>query len=89
MPLEPFLSIGQRSSKKLVVNGWDYNVAFRSMKCIRYACASKNITKCRAKVRINNDKTVEILSEDHNHERSNRQNAFYAYVKDKSYEELM
>jgi hypothetical protein len=65
----PYFIQGQRNALKLVFNGFDYTKSYdaSAKKTIKWVCAKKNTTKCRARLRMHPDGTIVILNSSHNH----------------------
>lgn len=66
--------IGQRNALKLVYNGYDYTRSVTTFRGIKWLCARKNSTKCKARIRLNSDESITVLNGFHNHERRQRSN---------------
>lgn len=62
-------TIGQRNALKLLHNGYDYTRSVTTYRGIKWLCAKKNSTKCKARVRLNPDKSITVLNGLHNHAR--------------------
>lgn len=73
MPADTLFTIGQRNSVKLVHKGYDYTKSLTTWRGTKWLCAKKNMTKCKARVRLNTDKSITVLYEHHNHPRKNKQ----------------
>lgn len=43
-------------------NGFDFTRSARNGRGSKWVCAKKNITKCKARLRINIDKTLTVLT---------------------------
>ncbi|XP_073819987.1 uncharacterized protein [Musca autumnalis] len=69
LPLRPFYSFttGQRSSIKLVYNGYNFVKFMNNSLGTKWICATRSSTKCRARVRTTADSKLEVLCGEHNH----------------------
>ncbi|XP_061397652.1 uncharacterized protein LOC133333358, partial [Musca vetustissima] len=58
---------GQRSSIKLVYNGYSFVKFMENSRGTKWICATRSSTKCRARVRTTQDSQLEVLYGEHNH----------------------
>lgn len=59
--------IGNRNSLKLFYNGHFYTRSYTAEKSSKWVCDRKNMLKCKARIRLNRDKTCDVLNANHNH----------------------
>lgn len=60
-------TIGQRNAVKLLHDGFEFTRSVSTSRGTKWLCAKKNVTKCKARLRRNPDKTVTVLKAEHNH----------------------
>lgn len=60
-------TIGQRNAVKLLHDGFEFTRSVSSSRGTKWLCAKKNVTKCKARLRRNPDKTITVLKAEHNH----------------------
>lgn len=63
-----YFTTGQRSSIKLVYNGFHFVKFMENSRGTKWICATRSSTKCRARVRTTKDSKLEVLHADHNHD---------------------
>ncbi|XP_059219138.1 uncharacterized protein LOC131995130 [Stomoxys calcitrans] len=62
-----YFTTGQRSSVKLVYNGYNFVKFMQNSRGTKWICATRSSTKCRARVRTTKDSKLEVLFAEHNH----------------------
>lgn len=63
-----YFTTGQRSSIKLVYEGYHFVKYMENSRGTKWICATRSSTKCRARIRTTKDSKLEVLRSDHNHD---------------------
>jgi len=59
---------GQRNAMKLFIDGCDYTKAYETNSSSKWVCATKNTTKCKARLRLDPvTRDIVMLNLSHNH----------------------